>query len=52
MPTYEEILADCAKHHKLYEDQEFPAQNSSIYYDKEVSGIVWKRPRVGTKCRI
>ena len=30
-----------------FTDDEFPAQNSSVYYNKFDPDIVWKRPTVG-----
>ena len=45
---YKKLVADVKKKGVLWEDPEFPADDSSIYYSKKpVSGkIEWKRPSV------
>ena len=45
---YKKLLRKCLKKQQLFEDEDFPCENESIYFkDKPVSGkIVWKRPGV------
>ena len=45
---YEKLLRKCRKKKQLFEDSDFPCEDSSIYFkEKPVSGeIVWKRPHV------
>lgn len=44
---YAELRRNCIKDKKLFEDPEFPATNSSLFYSKSPPGRVeWKRPGV------
>ena len=45
---YENLLKDCLKKKKLWEDPDFKAKDSSVYYNEcPVDGdIEWKRPSV------
>lgn len=44
---YTELKKDCIKDKKLFEDPEFPATSSSLYFRKPPPGFVeWKRPGV------
>ncbi|XP_037544043.1 calpain-5 [Nematolebias whitei] len=43
---YAELKKTCIKDKKLFEDPEFPATNTSLFYSKSPPGRVeWKRPR-------
>ncbi|XP_074528860.1 calpain-5-like [Halichoeres trimaculatus] len=43
---YFELRRDCIKDKTLFEDPEFPANNSSLFFRKPLPGYVeWKRPR-------
>ncbi|EDV27479.1 uncharacterized protein TRIADDRAFT_21543 [Trichoplax adhaerens] len=43
---YNALKAQCLESGKLFEDPTFPANDSSLYYDKREShGIVWLRPK-------
>ena len=46
--SYEKIRDECLKKGNLWEDPEFPAHDSSLYFSKEeaVSGVKWMRPSV------
>ena len=41
---YEKLKADCLKANKLYEDDKFLANDSSLFRTTKSPGIVWKRP--------
>ncbi|XP_054481774.1 calpain-5-like [Anoplopoma fimbria] len=42
---YSELKSNCINDKTLFEDPEFPATNSSLYFRKPPSGVVeWKRP--------
>ncbi|KAM9789047.1 calpain-5-like [Neosynchiropus ocellatus] len=42
---YSELKSACIKDKKLFEDPEFPATNSSLYFRRAPPGVVrWKRP--------
>jgi len=41
---FDEIKASCLDSGELFTDQEFPADNDSIYFSKQAFGIEWKRP--------
>ncbi|KAF6728917.1 Calpain-5 [Oryzias melastigma] len=42
---YAELKKDCIHNKKLFEDPEFPASNSSLFYRQPPPGVVeWKRP--------
>ncbi|KAF6728856.1 Calpain-5 [Oryzias melastigma] len=42
---YSDLKRDCVKNKKLFEDPEFPANDSSVFYKEKRFGIVkWKRP--------
>lgn len=44
---YHELKKDCIRDQKLFEDPEFPATSSSLYFKKPPPGFVeWKRPGV------
>lgn len=46
---YHELKNDCIRASKLFEDPEFPATSSSLYFKKPPPGFVeWKRPRVSS----
>ncbi|XP_024122541.1 calpain-5 [Oryzias melastigma] len=43
--NYAELKRDCIQRRKLFEDPEFPANDSSVFYEEKPFGIVeWKRP--------
>jgi hypothetical protein len=43
--NYDELKAQCRKSGKIFEDDKFPANNSSLFRKKPFSmNIVWKRP--------
>ena len=45
--SYNEIRKLCLRNNSLYEDKEFPADDSSLYYSRPTQRkIVWKRPKV------
>ena len=43
--SYENIVKSCTKDGCLWEDPDFPAENSSLG-DSAAKGIEWKRPKV------
>lgn len=44
---YADLKRDCLQKKKLFEDPEFPANNSSVFYREPPPGTVqWKRPGV------
>lgn len=44
---YSELRRDCIRDKKLFEDPEFPATSTSLYFRKAPPGFVeWKRPKV------
>lgn len=44
---YDDLKRECIKDKKLFEDPEFPAVNTSLYYSKPLpSSVQWKRPGV------
>lgn len=46
--SYEDFRAECIAQKKLFEDPDFPAVNSSIFYSKNPpKPFEWKRPKVG-----
>ena len=46
---YERIKAECLKEEKLWEDHDFPAVDSSIFYSMAPPRpFTWKRPKVST----
>lgn len=46
---YCELRDDCIRDKKLFEDPEFPATSSSLYFKKAPPGFVeWKRPGVSS----
>jgi len=45
--SFDEVKANCLKEKKLYEDTDFPALDSSIFYSRSPPRpFVWKRPPV------
>lgn len=43
--NYEQIKAECIKSKKLFEDDQFPANNASLYkFNPPKTPITWKRP--------
>ena len=42
--NYEKIRAECLKNKKLFEDDIFPANNSSLFRVKPKENVKWKRP--------
>lgn len=47
--TYDEIKAKCLKEGKLFEDPDFDAVDSILYYDSPTAKrYVWQRPKVIT----
>ncbi|XP_078397896.1 calpain-9 isoform X1 [Cetorhinus maximus] len=45
-PTYQELKKQCLDQGVLYEDPEFPADESSLFYsDKPAVSFEWKRPK-------
>uniref|UniRef100_A0A3B3D9P8 Calpain catalytic domain-containing protein n=2 Tax=Oryzias melastigma TaxID=30732 RepID=A0A3B3D9P8_ORYME len=50
---YAHLKRDCIKNKKLFEDPEFPANDSSVFYKEKPCGIVeWKRPGVSASKKI
>ncbi len=46
--TFAEIKAQCQREGRLFEDPDFPANDSSLYYSRgPARSIEWKRPTVG-----
>ena len=46
---YENIVRHCIKNSQLWEDPEFPAEQSSVFYhQKPPFTFQWKRPRVSS----
>ncbi|KAK1803032.1 hypothetical protein P4O66_021568 [Electrophorus voltai] len=47
--SYEQLWQDCLQRRKLFEDPDFPACDSSLFYSQSVPiNFEWKRPGVGT----
>lgn len=47
--SFEQIRSDCLQKGVLFEDPDFPAVDSSLYYSQSVPvQIEWKRPTVST----
>ena len=46
--SYSTIKEKLLEEGKLFEDENFPAQKSSLFFDKEDDSIEWKRPHVST----
>ena len=46
MSEFTSIRSRCLTENVKYTDDDFPAQNSSVYYNKIDPDIVWKRPPV------
>ena len=46
MSDFTSIRTKCLTENVKFTDDEFPAQNSSVYYNKVDPDIVWKRPTV------
>lgn len=45
--SYEELRHECLQKGVLFEDEDFPAADSSLYYSQSVPvNIEWKRPKV------
>ena len=42
--NYEKIKAECLKNKKLFEDDIFPANDSSLFRVKPKENVKWKRP--------
>ena len=43
--NYEEIKANCLRSNRLFEDNLFPANNSSLFrFQNKLSNTTWKRP--------
>nr|XP_033802283.1 calpain-6 [Geotrypetes seraphini]XP_033802284.1 calpain-6 [Geotrypetes seraphini]XP_033802285.1 calpain-6 [Geotrypetes seraphini] len=43
---YHELKQQCVRHKQLFEDPEFPAEDSSLFYSRSPPGRVeWKRPK-------
>lgn len=50
--TYEELRQDCLQRGVLFEDPDFPATDSSLFYSQTVPvHIEWKRPKVSLGLR-
>lgn len=45
MQDYYQIRNDCLASGKLFEDPEFPAKTSSVFFSK-TADIMWQRPSV------
>ena len=46
---YDAIRKTCKASGNLFEDQEFPAQDKSLFYSSgKLTGVDWKRPKVST----
>ncbi len=44
---FHELRDQCLKDRQLFEDPEFPAANSSLFYSRETpKRVVWRRPAV------
>lgn len=45
--SFEELRHECLQKGVLFEDQDFPAADSSLYFSESVPvNIEWKRPKV------
>ena len=44
--NYDKLKRKCLENSELFIDNEFPANDSIIFKDKVMNGIVWKRPQV------
>ena len=45
--TYQEVRDKCKRKNKLWEDPDFPASHSTLFYSrKPIDKIKWKRPGV------
>lgn len=50
--TYEQLRQECLQRNKLFEDPDFPAEDSSLFYSQSVPvSFEWKRPGVCTEPR-
>lgn len=48
--TYAELRQDCLQRGVLFEDPDFPAADSSLFYSQTVPvQIEWKRPKVSLR---
>lgn len=48
--TYEQLRQECLQRKKLFEDPDFPAKGSSLFYSQSVPvNFEWKRPGVCTE---
>ena len=46
---FKTLKSECASNGKLFEDPEFPAADSSLYFSKQPSfKAEWKRPKVSS----
>lgn len=43
---YDALRKECQEGGKLFEDPEFPADDSSLFYSQRIGGVQWKRPKV------
>jgi hypothetical protein len=44
--NYERIKSKCLENNELFVDTTFPANDTSLFKNKIMNGIVWKRPHV------
>lgn len=48
--TYEQLRQECLQRKKLFEDPDFPAKDSALFYSQSVPvDFEWKRPGVRTQ---
>ena len=53
--NYNTIKAELLKTGKLFEDEEYPAKQSSIFYKQDGSwkeNVEWRRPHVSTQLHV
>lgn len=51
--TYEELRQECLRKGILFEDEDFPANDSSLFYTQKPNiPFVWKRPKVRNRSSI
>lgn len=44
--NYTKLKAQCIEEKKLFVDNFFPAADSSLFKNRKLSGVEWKRPKV------
>lgn len=47
---YSKLKKQCEQEERLFVDAEFPAENRSLFFSRELpQAVEWKRPQVGLK---